>query len=138
MAIAWCVVYVREDFGLLLIAHCRNFEKIIIEAYRWLSDIYEDGDCIYLFGKHCFHCRHGFVFEHYLIGSSRGAYQVRVISAMIETVRRATIKVVSTELVPKIGLIHKGNTAQIPLYVFRSEFMYLYTNSLQRLRGICY
>jgi uncharacterized protein (DUF2235 family) len=28
----------------------RNFENIIIKAYRWLSDMYEDGDCIYLFG----------------------------------------------------------------------------------------
>ncbi|KAF9025073.1 WD40 repeat-like protein [Hymenopellis radicata] len=57
-----------------------NFERIVCGAYRWLSDNYEPGDCIYLFGF------------------SRGAYQVRVISAMIE----------------KVGLIHKGNEMQIP------------------------
>jgi uncharacterized protein (DUF2235 family) len=29
----------------------RDFDKTILAAYRWLSDNYEDGDCIYLFGK---------------------------------------------------------------------------------------
>ncbi|KAJ3547269.1 hypothetical protein NM688_g5418 [Phlebia brevispora] len=57
-----------------------NFEPIILDAYRWLADHYEDGDCIFLFGF------------------SRGAYQVRVLSAMIQ----------------RVGLIHKGNTKQIP------------------------
>ncbi|EMD41251.1 hypothetical protein CERSUDRAFT_101783 [Gelatoporia subvermispora B] len=57
-----------------------NFERIVLNAYRWLSDNYAEGDCIYLFGF------------------SRGAYQVRTLSAMIET----------------IGLIHKGNEEQIP------------------------
>ncbi|KZV99905.1 hypothetical protein EXIGLDRAFT_800152 [Exidia glandulosa HHB12029] len=57
-----------------------NFEKIVLSAYHWLSENYEDGDQIYLFGF------------------SRGAYQVRVLSAMIEAV----------------GLIHKGNEDQIP------------------------
>ncbi|KAF8901488.1 WD40-repeat-containing domain protein [Gymnopilus junonius] len=57
-----------------------NFEKTVLEAYRWLSDNYRKGDCIFLFGF------------------SRGAFQVRVLSAMIH----------------KVGLIHKGNEAQIP------------------------
>ncbi|TFK47523.1 hypothetical protein OE88DRAFT_1636153 [Heliocybe sulcata] len=57
-----------------------RFEKIIIGAYQWLSEEYKDGDRIYLFGF------------------SRGAYQVRALSAMID----------------KVGLIHKGNQAQIP------------------------
>ncbi|KIM35805.1 hypothetical protein M413DRAFT_32263 [Hebeloma cylindrosporum] len=57
-----------------------NFEKTILAAYRWLSDNYRSGDCIYLFGF------------------SRGAYQVRVLSAMID----------------KVGLIYKGNESQIP------------------------
>ncbi|EPQ55050.1 hypothetical protein GLOTRDRAFT_27349, partial [Gloeophyllum trabeum ATCC 11539] len=57
-----------------------RFEKIILGAYQWLSEQYEEGDRIYLFGF------------------SRGAYQVRALSAMID----------------KIGLIHKGNQAQIP------------------------
>ncbi|EDR04404.1 uncharacterized protein LACBIDRAFT_304666 [Laccaria bicolor S238N-H82] len=57
-----------------------NFERTVLGAYRWLSDNYERGDCIFLFGF------------------SRGAFQVRVVAAMID----------------KVGLIHKGNEMQIP------------------------
>jgi uncharacterized protein (DUF2235 family) len=57
-----------------------NFESIVLKAYRWLAENYQDGDRIFLFGF------------------SRGAYQVRVISGMIE----------------KVGLINKGNDEQIP------------------------
>ncbi|KAF7979735.1 hypothetical protein HWV62_41104 [Athelia sp. TMB] len=60
-----------------------NFEKVIIAAYRWLSERYQQGDRIYLFGF------------------SRGAYQMRVLAAMIK----------------KVGLIQAGNEEQIPLYV---------------------
>ncbi|KAJ2936117.1 hypothetical protein H1R20_g982, partial [Candolleomyces eurysporus] len=52
-----------------------NFEKTVQGAYRWLVDNYQEGDCF-----------------------SRGAFQVRALSAMIE----------------KVGLIHKGNEMQIP------------------------
>ncbi|KAJ8503144.1 hypothetical protein ONZ45_g11119 [Pleurotus djamor] len=45
-----------------------NFERIVHEAYEWLSENYEPGDRIYLFGF------------------SRGAYQVRVIAGMIHKV----------------------------------------------------
>ncbi|KAF8597598.1 hypothetical protein BDV93DRAFT_452546 [Ceratobasidium sp. AG-I] len=58
----------------------RNIEKVIIGAYRWLSDHYRPGDEIFLFGF------------------SRGAYQVRALAGMIETV----------------GLIFPGNQEQIP------------------------
>ncbi|KZP29538.1 hypothetical protein FIBSPDRAFT_988833 [Athelia psychrophila] len=57
-----------------------NFEKVIIAAYRWLSERYKPGDRIFLFGF------------------SRGAYQIRVLAAMIE----------------KVGLIQEGNVGQIP------------------------
>ncbi|KAF9557568.1 WD40 repeat-like protein [Agrocybe pediades] len=57
-----------------------EFEKTIMGAYSWLSDNYQDGDRIFL------------------IGFSRGAFQVRALSAMID----------------KVGLLHKGNTAQVP------------------------
>ncbi|KAK7050987.1 hypothetical protein VNI00_005099 [Paramarasmius palmivorus] len=57
-----------------------RFERILLDAYRWLSERYKDGDKIFLFGF------------------SRGAYQARVLSAMIE----------------KVGLIHEGNEDQIP------------------------
>ncbi|KZP16568.1 hypothetical protein FIBSPDRAFT_831804 [Athelia psychrophila] len=57
-----------------------NLEKVIIAAYRWLSNQYRKGDKIFLFGF------------------SRGAFQVRALAGMIETV----------------GLILPGNEAQIP------------------------
>ncbi|KZV61057.1 hypothetical protein PENSPDRAFT_316009 [Peniophora sp. CONT] len=66
-----------------------NFERILLDAYRWLSETYEDGDCIFLFGF------------------SRGAYQVRTLSAMID----------------KVGLIHRGNEQQIPFaYQLYADF----------------
>ncbi|KZP02700.1 hypothetical protein FIBSPDRAFT_969696 [Athelia psychrophila] len=46
-----------------------NLEKVIIGAYRWLSNQYREGDKIFLFGF------------------SRGAFQVRALAGMIETVR---------------------------------------------------
>ncbi|KAF9068783.1 WD40-repeat-containing domain protein [Rhodocollybia butyracea] len=66
-----------------------RFEKILLDAYRWLSEMYVDGDRIFLFGF------------------SRGAYQVRALAGMIEKASKYYIIVV-------VGLIHKGNEAQIP------------------------
>ncbi|EDR04490.1 uncharacterized protein LACBIDRAFT_391733 [Laccaria bicolor S238N-H82] len=57
-----------------------NFKRTVLGAYRWLSDNYEHGDCIFLFGF------------------SRGAFEVRVLSAMID----------------KVGLIQRGSEMQIP------------------------
>ncbi|KAF9552769.1 WD40 repeat-like protein [Agrocybe pediades] len=57
-----------------------NFERTLMDGYRWLSDNYKDGDRIYKFGF------------------SRGAFQARALSAMIE----------------KVGLLYKGNDTQIP------------------------
>ncbi|KAJ8496233.1 hypothetical protein ONZ45_g12531 [Pleurotus djamor] len=45
-----------------------NFERIVHAAYKWLSETYEPGDRIFMFGF------------------SRGAYQVRVVAGMIEKV----------------------------------------------------
>ncbi|KAJ8473245.1 hypothetical protein ONZ45_g16365 [Pleurotus djamor] len=45
-----------------------NFEEIVHAAYKWLSENYQPGDRIFLFGF------------------SRGAYQARVIAGMVETV----------------------------------------------------
>ena len=48
LAIAWCGSTgcarssAEHDF--------RNFERIVLDAYRWLSETYKDGDCIFLFG----------------------------------------------------------------------------------------
>ncbi|KAK7025539.1 hypothetical protein VNI00_015892 [Paramarasmius palmivorus] len=62
------------------LAFAWRFERIVLDAYEWICDSYEPGDRIFLFGF------------------SRGAYQVRALSAMIHTV----------------GLLHRGNDAQIP------------------------
>ncbi|PVF91489.1 hypothetical protein CPB86DRAFT_324101 [Serendipita vermifera] len=76
---SWAYLRQRLDNGMdLLIAW--HLKRRILDAYTWLSNHYEDGDQIYLFGF------------------SRGAYQVRALAAMIETV----------------GLIHCGNKEQIP------------------------
>ena len=73
---------------LLPFSSFRKFERTVLGAYRWLSDNYERGDCIFLFGA----------LEQYVTsnmsvdaegsntGFSRGAFQVRVLSAMIDKV----------------------------------------------------
>ncbi|KAJ7664080.1 hypothetical protein B0H17DRAFT_886341, partial [Mycena rosella] len=74
-----------------------NIEKIILRAYQWLSNHFQEDD--------------DSTADHiYLFGFSRGAYQVRALAGMIETV----------------GLLLPGNDAQIP---FAYE---LYAN----LRGV--
>ena len=63
----------------------RNFERTILAAYRWLSDNYEEGDCIFLFGTLTL-CE-PVIDPERCPGFSRGAYQVRVLSAMINKVQ---------------------------------------------------
>lgn len=57
-------------------------------AYRWLSDNYRENDKIYFFGKsrldRCVSCC---LRRPNILGFSRGAYQVRVLAGMIQTVR---------------------------------------------------
>ncbi|KAJ7140871.1 hypothetical protein C8R44DRAFT_603922, partial [Mycena epipterygia] len=62
------------------LAFALNFKDIILKAYRWLSQTYKPGDKIFFFGF------------------SRGAYQVRALAGMLETV----------------GLIDPGNEELIP------------------------
>ncbi|KAF9539634.1 hypothetical protein CPC08DRAFT_494431 [Agrocybe pediades] len=69
------VIYHKIDLAIAW-----EFEKTIMGAYSWLSDNYRDGDRIFL------------------LGFSRGAFQVRALSAMID----------------KVGLLYKGNNTQIP------------------------
>ncbi|KAJ7450761.1 hypothetical protein FB451DRAFT_973805, partial [Mycena latifolia] len=89
--------YLRQKFdnGLDL-AFALNFKDIILKAYRWLSQTYKPGDKIFFFGE---------IFSFLslnTIGFSRGAYQVRTLAGMIQTV----------------GLIEPGNEELIPLFVF--------------------
>ncbi|THV02703.1 WD40 repeat-like protein [Dendrothele bispora CBS 962.96] len=61
--------YMKQVFGHKVdMAIAWNFKRIVLSAYQWLSENYEDGGRIFLFGF------------------SRGAYQVRVIAGMIEKV----------------------------------------------------
>ncbi|KIK95043.1 hypothetical protein PAXRUDRAFT_411019 [Paxillus rubicundulus Ve08.2h10] len=57
-----------------------NLDHVLLAAYKWLANSYKDGDQIFLFGF------------------SRGAYQVRILAAMIH----------------EVGLILPGNDEQIP------------------------
>ncbi|OCH91837.1 WD40 repeat-like protein [Obba rivulosa] len=58
--------YLRQVFDHKIdLAIAWNFERIVLNAYRWLSENHHEGDRIYLFGF------------------SRGAYQVRTLAAMI-------------------------------------------------------
>ncbi|EMD37020.1 hypothetical protein CERSUDRAFT_155454 [Gelatoporia subvermispora B] len=75
-SLSWWMQVAGHKFDL---AFAWRFERILLGAYEWLSENYNQGDRIYLF-------------------VSRGAYQVRAISGMIE----------------RVGLIHKGNRDQIP------------------------
>ncbi|EPQ55322.1 hypothetical protein GLOTRDRAFT_42330, partial [Gloeophyllum trabeum ATCC 11539] len=75
----WRLVQQAVDSAIDL-AVARNFETMILAAYRWLTENYMPGNRIFLFGF------------------SRGAYQVRVLAAMIKCV----------------GLLARGNQEQIP------------------------
>ncbi|CAE6346410.1 unnamed protein product [Rhizoctonia solani] len=68
LAIAWQVIQSTGQGSQRLTQFDRNFEKVVLGAYRWLADTYEPGDQIFLFGF------------------SRGAYQVRTLAAMIQRV----------------------------------------------------
>ncbi|KAJ7853065.1 hypothetical protein B0H14DRAFT_2165809, partial [Mycena olivaceomarginata] len=50
------------------LAFARHFKDIILQAYKWLSQMYQPGDKIFVFGF------------------SRGAYQARALAGMIEKV----------------------------------------------------
>ncbi|KAH7881716.1 hypothetical protein F5I97DRAFT_1818595 [Phlebopus sp. FC_14] len=86
----------------------RNLQKVIMTAYRWLSDYYRDGDKIYLFGF------------------SRGAYQVRALAGMIARV--GLILPGNNEQIPfafdvysKINDDNSGTLEQGPLGSFRTK-----------------
>ncbi|CAE6363194.1 unnamed protein product [Rhizoctonia solani] len=65
----WSFAYLKQQLaGIIDLMIAWNFDQVIIGAYRWLSDHYQPGDQIFLFGF------------------SRGAYQVRTLAGMIHTV----------------------------------------------------
>jgi len=51
LAIAWCDQVTVSNFCSNFESWSfRGFERTVLGAYRWLSDNYEKGDCIFLFG----------------------------------------------------------------------------------------
>lgn len=50
LAIAWYHPHHHALLYIFPILYFRNFEKIVVAAYRWLSDHYQPGDKIFLFG----------------------------------------------------------------------------------------
>ncbi|KAF9234714.1 hypothetical protein BU15DRAFT_52235 [Melanogaster broomeanus] len=70
----------------------RNIHTGILAAYRWLSDNYQDGTRIFLFGK-IFNLNVGRT-----LWFSRGGYQARALAGMIA----------------RVGLLLPGNNEQIP------------------------
>lgn len=96
----------------------------MLAAYRWLSDNYQEGDNLYFFGEPSHLSlvlyRHNLYFSTGTSGFSRGAYQVRVLAGMIDKVLhvvRSAIYHVDFQKFQQVGLIHKGNEQQIPLFV---------------------
>ncbi|KAJ7107103.1 hypothetical protein C8R44DRAFT_858147 [Mycena epipterygia] len=83
----------QQTDNALDLAFALNFKDIILKAYKWLCQTYKPGDKIFFFGF------------------SRGAYQVRTLAGMIETV----------------GLIDPGNEELIP---------FAYEIYLERHKGV--
>ena len=69
----------------ILCVYARNFDRVLIGAYRWLSQNYQESDRIYLIGKPPL-CSYFIPKLMPPQGFSRGAYQVRALAGMIETV----------------------------------------------------
>ncbi|KZV59909.1 WD40 repeat-like protein [Peniophora sp. CONT] len=82
----------------------RNTGTIVHKAYIWLVENYEDGDCIFLFGSQTY------------AGFSRGAYQVRVLSAIID----------------KVGLVNRGNDSEEHISSAFTLYANLWTSEILR------
>lgn len=79
----------------------RNLEKVIIGAYRWLSDTYRPGDQIFLFGTYQLAWNIALIGDIPEIGFSRGAYQVRALAAMIHRVSVAHPTILEPQFEPR-------------------------------------
>ena len=94
LAIAWwAYAYAFFVFeGVRILRSSRNLEKIVMAAYRWLSENYQENDRIFLFGVYLFpihNTESGSMSSNLTSGFSRGAYQVRALAGMIEKVGRS-------------------------------------------------
>ena len=99
----------------------RNFEKTVQAAYQWLSDNYEDGDCIFLFGKSR---QFRLVLHHFSLGTgfSRGAFQVRALSAMIHKVR-SPLHLANLVLKEDLGRPHSQGERDADTFVSTSDIL---------------
>ena len=69
---------------LLPLSSFRNFKRTVLGAYRWLSDNYERGDCIFLFGAlgQCVPCMsvNAGDLQGFLVAHSKSAYSRRLLT----------------------------------------------------------
>ncbi len=72
------------DVVLMTVGYVRHFKRNVEAAYEWLADHYLPGDRIYLFGSFFDTLVASQAKSH--VGFSRGAFQIRTLSGMIEKV----------------------------------------------------
>ena len=119
----------------------RNFERVILAGYRWLSDKYVDGDKIFLFGwalPFTFaNCANGVGYP----GFSRGAYQVRVLAGMIERVRLTwNPETVFSDFLftnkDRTYLARKRRTDPVVCFLRCLGLPFIWWDSFQRIRAV--
>ncbi|KAF8749065.1 alternative mRNA splicing, via spliceosome [Rhizoctonia solani] len=99
----WSFAYLKQQLaGIIDLMIAWNFDQVIIGAYRWLSDHYQPGDQIFLFGF------------------SRGAYQVRTLAGMIHTV--GLIYPGNQEQIPFAWAIYSGDERDSVKNKFKEAF----------------
>ncbi|KAK0451381.1 uncharacterized protein EV420DRAFT_1274070 [Desarmillaria tabescens] len=95
-----------------------HVESNVKEAYQWLADNYQRGDRIYLFGS--------LIPAIEYIGFSRGAYQIRMLSGMIEKVSfwllGVRLLMVATEARSSHSEIKDETEAEALAYNFKKTF----------------
>ena len=98
---------------------CRNFENTVLDAYRWLSQNYKPDDQIFLFGVHACSIESIIFLIHNKKQDSRAGH------IKYECCRPWFTRFIlplhpfasyPTYSLHQVGLIHKGNEAQIPLW----------------------
>ena len=84
-----CVV-LQQAVSLYLIS---TFDERVTGAYKWLSNIFEFGDRIFIYGMLPFHpcCCGVRDDDKFYLGFSRGAYQARTLASMIHKVRLSQV-----------------------------------------------
>lgn len=100
---------------------CRNFKRMVLSAYQWLSENYEEGDRIFLFGmsRLTYPCPtnivHGDRFPRFLSWSISNPCHCRHDRKSMSMENRYCTR--QLNISNQVGLLHKGNNNQIALCV---------------------